>query len=472
MKKYPFKIISILLAICLILASCGSASTESFSSDSQSAAKSAESPVSSPSSTGAPEEPRESGGSDSASDDHSISRALEEIRKKYPTAIYSLTPLQAPDGERYRIELDISSPDSANAHKELKALLGESRYLVSWIDGSVPIIPLVPWRAELERPYHITSIFTYALDEIEEVILSEDAVISRVTAEISEEEIEELVEQEISRFMETHPAFEKTDKSIVEEGDSLEIAFKITDSSRVYYDVPRVPVKCGAVTLDEEIEGSVAGRRVGESYSIPYTGKGSVALALDDEQLPPLTCEIHILYIYEVRDAVLDDSYVKENTEYNSVKEWRDSIQEEFRQRNYQSAWKEIKKQLASAAEFKTDEEKLIETAGALALTVKLKAEQLGISEPEYIRAMGGAGQETTEDYIRLIYDQCRSELEEILLVRAIAGRLNLNVTEAELTEACQKDNRSVSSLSEAELNELEYYILYDKVLGHLISGE
>ena len=380
---------------------------------------------------------------------------LDELRSRYPDTVCAVTVNPSRKGDIYVIDLDLDSPEAASAAAEIRRSFGETAVLV-W-SSSLGHTTGTP---EDEKRMHREYIFGYQLDGMGEILKLGDIEAARTAYAPP---AEDAVAEEISRYMEGHPGIEKIDKTIVEPGDLMKISYKIYSDSTVYDEVREVPVRCGTVNFDEAIEGSVEGRKAGETYTIPYAPETRFYVEAGTD--PSAVCEIRILYLYKPGDGGLTDDYVRENTDYDSAEAWKEALRTQERQRNRQTAWETARTKLMSGSEFRTDPEKLAERAAAFASDMKIRAEQLGLSEKEYLRVLTG---QDSEDFIRWAYERCEKEIHEILLVRAIAGRADLSITEDEMKARCREDGTEFASLTETERNKLEYLLLYDKVVGYM----
>nr|MBQ6243048.1 hypothetical protein [Lachnospiraceae bacterium] len=377
---------------------------------------------------------------------------LDELRGRYPDAICAVTINPSRKGDIYVIDLDLDRPETASAAAEIRRAFGD-RALLVWTSS----LGLTTGTPEDLKRMHRDYIFSYQLDGMGELLKLGDIEAAR-TACVPPAEDE--VEEEIRRYMEVHPGIIKIDKTTVEPGDLMKISYKIYSDSTVYDEVREVPVRCGTVNFDETIEGSVEGRTAGETYTIPYAP--DKRFYVEGGTDPSTVCEIRILYLYEPSGDGLTDDYVRDNTEYASVEAWKGALREQIRQGNRQEAWETARQKLMKDCEFRTDPEKLIERVSAFAFEMKIRAEQLGLSEKEYLRALTG---QDTENLIHWAYDRCEEEVHEILLIRAIAEYADLDVTEAEMRNRCREDGMDFTSLTETEQNKLKYLMLYDKAV-------
>ena len=205
------------------------------------------------------------------------------------------------------------------------------------------------------------------------------------------------------------------------------------------------------------------GRRVGETYTVDYPLENKYAV----EPGKTAECEIRILYIYTLKEPVLDDEYAREYTPYESVDEWKDALLKSERARLFQEAWNTCAERLIASSEFNIQEEKLIDRATEFAFEVRFRSGLLGMSEEEYVRILSG---EDTDDYIRWAYGKCENEIKEILIVEAIAEKADLHVSDQELEEACAKSGIAVSALSDAEKAQLSYGLLLEKAAAYMIQ--
>lgn len=240
--------------------------------------------------------------------------------------------------------------------------------------------------------------------------------------------IEEYMQRQVSLF----PEITKLDKEIVEDGDLLRLSYGIYSETLWYTSVdkaPELPVRCGAETAFglEDIQTSVKGRKVGETYTIPYTGG-----MFDAGE--PLFCDITILYIYTTEAAQLNDAFVQAHTAYRTVEEWRSALYREEWIANRGPAWEKAFNQLMAESSFALDEKKIEKNA----------------ADPE----------------------QAKMRVREYLLIKALADHFGLTVSAEDLNDYCARQHVRIELLSLAEQEACEWCALREKVMNRMTGIE
>ena len=384
-----------------------------------------------------------------------VSGMMDTIRKRYPETVASVREVSSNDGFRYYIELDFDSEDAASAYRDIHELIGEQAVITWFRSGNI-----TNWTPEDTERIQLSTVFAYGLHEIGKLEKLGDIEKARVHVETPDEEA---VAEEMQRFLMNHPPIEVSDKQLVEENDLLKISYCIQDGQTIYEKDEQATVRCGQTLFDAVIEDSVRGRSVGETYTVNYPLENKYAV----EPGKTAECEIRILYIYTLKEPVLDDEYTREYTPYESVDEWKDALLKSERDRLFQEAWNACAERLIASSEFSIQEEKLIDRATEFAFEVRFRSGLLGMSEEEYVRILSG---EDTDDYIRWAYGKCENEIKETLIVEAIAEKAGLHVSDQELAEECAKSGIAVSALSDAEKAQLSYGLLLEKAAAYMIQ--
>ena len=234
------------------------------------------------------------------------------------------------------------------------------------------------------------------------------------------------IEAYMQRRVELLPRIIRLEKQTVEPGDLLKISWRVYDETQEYPlfgNGKAETVRCGKSNFDEQIELSVEGRTVGETYTISYTS---------DLVAGPLFCDITPLYIYTVEPAELNDTFVKENTEYQTIGEWRSVLLEEERRAGQPEAWDAVLKKLLPECRFKMNEKRLKQS-----------------DTPEKTEAL----------------------VKEYLLVKALADRYEIEVTGADLTayylrHGIRPETQTVTDSAVSEWRALRELVMDKMTLG------
>ncbi|MBQ4426110.1 MAG: hypothetical protein II882_10335 [Lachnospiraceae bacterium] len=247
--------------------------------------------------------------------------------------------------------------------------------------------------------------------------------------EASEDRISEDIEETIRNKVAYNPIIIPLEKQVMEKGDLGKIAYKVYDEFEVYSNMSAEypeTVCCGeTVPFNPHIGDILEGLKVGETITFTYD------TAPDRHDNRKMTCDVTLLYIYRTEPAELSDDFVRANTGYGSVEEWRAALRRQLLRNGQPEGWERILNKLLPACEFSIDEEKL-----------SAFAEKRKQSEAWF-----------------------RKLIEEYLLVEAIAEEYGLSVTEAD-RNAYFEQNYYMSRDSQSAVTEER--VLRQKVMDYM----
>ncbi len=323
------------------------------------------------------------------------------------------------DVRNNRIEVSFTEDDETLRQAFLDRLKDNEKEMVRFTEGA--LYTIATWedqgRAELK----------YVLQNglMEGSRLTELGDVESVRTRLPEPDPAE-IEAYMQRRVELFPRIIRSEKQTVETGDLLKISWRVYDETQEYPQFGNgkaETVRCGKSNFDEQIELSVEGRTVGETYTISYTS---------DLVAGPLFCDITPLYIYTVEPAELNDTFVKENTEYQTVEEWRSALLEEERRAGQPEAWDAVLKKLLPECRFKMNEKRLKQS-----------------ETPERTEAL----------------------VKEYLLVKALADRYEIKVTAADLTvyytrHGIRPETQTVTDSAVSEWRTLRELVMDKMTLG------
>lgn len=269
-------------------------------------------------------------------------------------------------------------------------------------------------------------------------------------AEIKQEEIDYVIKSEL----EDRPIINVLEDSVVEDGDLVMISYEIVDQGRTVVKAEKETVKVGKVNFDKLIEQSVENRKVGELYSIRYN---NTKMGLHDA-----VCHIKPLYIYTVIPAELNDHFVQTHFGYKTVDEWKNAIRKDLEEEKIAHAWDGFIDYIVESSDFELDEATLYDRAAELALQAEGQAIAENMTMDEYtMRTMGFS----EVQFYHQCYSICQKNVQEFLLVGAIAAAESLKVTNQKFQEYCLKNDLVKGNLPEEEKIYVYYYVLRNEII-------
>jgi len=268
--------------------------------------------------------------------------------------------------------------------------------------------------------------------------------------EIKQEEIDHVIKSELDG----RPTINVLEDSVVEDGDLVMISYEIVDQGETVVKAEKETVKVGKVNFDTLIEQSVKNRKVGELYSIQYS---NTKMGLHDA-----VCYIKPLYIYTLIPAELNDRFVQTHFDYKTVDEWKNAIRKDLEEEKITLAWDGFIDYIVESSDFELDEGILYDRAAELALQTEGRAIAENMTMDEYtMRTMGFS----EAQFYHQCYSICKKNIQEYLLVGAIASSSSLNVSNQEFQEYCLENDLDKGNLPEEEKIYVYYYVLKNEII-------
>ena len=271
--------------------------------------------------------------------------------------------------------------------------------------------------------------------------------------ETVQSEVDEIVRQQLNKY----PIKIKSDKAIIEQGDLAIISYSIIDGSKVLTDVKEQVVLAGNVNFDTIIEEAVVGKKIGETFTIKYTNS--------NYELVNAQCQITPQYIYTLSDAELNDSFVQAHFDYHSVEEWKRSIREALQNSKRQKAWSEVLNAIIKSSSFDLDEECLLDHATILAYQSEVQASLENMTLEEYVIQTMGISK---EQFFEACYKSSQRDVQEYLIIGAIASKEQFEITEVEFQEYCANNGITKDDLSKEDRLYVTYHVLRNEVINLL----
>ena len=276
-----------------------------------------------------------------------------------------------------------------------------------------------------------------------------------MSKEVSQKEVDDV----IADYLTAHPTEVILDKSVIEEGDLVIIAYEIIVDSDVRMSASKQVVKAGRVNFDTLIEQSVIGKTVGETYVIDYVNSGLKGESIE--------CRITPKYIYTVSEVELNDAFVKEHLEYSTVDEWKVKIESDIRDNNLESAWAVALDDIIELSSFQFDRECILEHATELAFQTVIAAAQENMSMEEYVLQAYDMSEDAFYD---TCYLSCEREVKEYLIIGAIAYAEEIHISDEDIGKYCVDKRMDADRISDEDRCYISYYILRDYVMQKLCS--
>ena len=273
--------------------------------------------------------------------------------------------------------------------------------------------------------------------------------------ETTQKEIDEIIQYQLNRY----PVKVKSDKTVIEKGDLAIISYRIMNGTQVLTDVEEQVVLAGKVNFDTIIEESIVGKNIGETFTIKYTNS--------NYELANAHCQITPQYIYTLSDAELNDVFVQTHFDYDSVEEWECSIREELQKNKKEKAWSASLNAIIKASSFDLDKECLLNQATILAYQSEMQASLENMTLEEYVIKTMGISK---DQFFNVCYESSQRDVQEYLIVGAIAAKEQLHATEVEIEEYCENNGMMKDNLSEEDRLYVIYYILRNEVINLLCT--
>ncbi len=251
----------------------------------------------------------------------------------------------------------------------------------------------------------------------------------QLETEVSEEEIEEEMSNELYDYGE----YKALDKTKVEDGDIVNIAFVGTIDGEEFeggteesYDL-----EIGSGEMVEGFEEGIIGADVGNTVEVDVTFPEDYYEA----DMAGITAhfKITINQIEEYVEPELTDTFVKENMEYESVDDFRNQIRTMLEENKQLDAREEIQyeilEKIVQNSKFKMNQKEVAETADRIEQDYKGQAEMYGFEFADFIAVFF---EQTEEEFEKSKVKYAEEEIQFKLVLQEIAKKEKLGVTDAE----------------------------------------
>ncbi len=299
-------------------------------------------------------------------------------------------------------------------------------------------------------------------------------------AEVTEQDID----NEIEGIRQQYAEYKKINKKVVEADDIVNIDYvcyvdgeEVDSYSGEDYDLV---LGNGDFTYSStlDIDGTIVGKKVGDTYTIE--GKFDSDDYNEEVAGKDGKFEVTVNYIAKESLPEITKEFVKENFEYNSVAEYRESVRQELLEsaqsdaetENRQAAWEKVVSNCTQIKEFPQDK-------------IDLEKQNILIDESEWASYYGAEIGETEEEqnqYFKETYNTTLEEYAKDSLLRQCVLQLiikeeKIEATEEEISALVKEEMENGGYSSEKEVYEyaskedFEEQVIYEKVMA-LIEGK
>lgn len=292
---------------------------------------------------------------------------------------------------------------------------------------------------------------------------------------VTDEEVEEEMEMELSWY----GTYEKIpDKTVAEEGDTVNIAFKGTINGEEFeggtsegYDLI-----LGTGEMIEGFEEAIIGKNVGDTVTVDLVFPEDY---FDEEAAGQnVTFEITLNQIEEYVEPELTDEFVKENLEYENVEAFREATRNNLVESGMETADEDARnalmEEIIDNSKFELVEEEVSQYREELIAEYQSYAEMYGMSYGDLLEMFMGTTEEAFEEESK---GMAENSIKTILIYQAIIDKENLGVTEKEYQKKVKEMAKEYEYDSVEEF-EADYdkpsiieEMLYEKVMDFIIEN-
>ncbi|MGN0158529.1 MAG: trigger factor [Brotaphodocola sp.] len=278
---------------------------------------------------------------------------------------------------------------------------------------------------------------------------------------------DDAVELRIDSILKANPEYIPVTDRPAQNGDVVDIDFVGMKDGEAFEGGTSEGYKLelGSGSFIDGFEDGLIGAEVGQELSLNLTfpeNYGAAELAGQD-----VVFDVTVNGIDEVKDAVLDEAFVKRISDFDTVEEFRADILSTMQEEQEELAQKHIESDAYYAA-LNNSEYELNQYAVDQYYTNQMDyhnaiAQMYGFSLADYASAVYGKDEADFETYVR---EQAEDAVKEQLLIDAIVEAEQLVVEDADIEAVAEKMNLDVdtlkSSYGEDQTNE---YALFFKVV-------
>lgn len=279
---------------------------------------------------------------------------------------------------------------------------------------------------------------------------------------------DEAVDLRIQTILKSNPEYITVTDRAAQDGDIVDIDF-VGMKDGVAFEggtSEGYKLELGSNSFIDGFEDGLIGAEVGQELSLNLTfpeNYGAADLAGQD-----VVFDVTVNGIEEVKEAVLDDAFVKRVSDLATVDEFRADLVATMQEENEKLAEQHIESDAYFAAlnnsEYELNEDAVQQQFEDQMDYHNMMASMYGFSLADYASMLYGQAEADFETYIR---EQSENAVKEQLLIEAIAEAEQLVVEDADLEVVAERLNIDVETLTARYGEEqAEEYAIFFKVVG------
>ena len=298
--------------------------------------------------------------------------------------------------------------------------------------------------------------------------------IEKVNVEVTDEDIEKEIEQKLKANATTS---EVTDRA-AKEGDEVKINFEgfVDDVAFEGGKGEDYPLKLGSGTFIPGFEDQIVGHNIGDKFDVNVTFPEEYQA--EDLAGKPAVFKTEILGIKETIVPELDDEYVSDTTDFETVDEFKEDIKKTVTERKEKQAKHEKEeKAIAKLVELSTVElpepmikyqqERMIDQFGQQLMYQGMNLEQ-------YLNMTG----QTRDDMRDQVRPEAEKTIKNSLVIEAVADAQGFDVTEdeveAEMNKMAEQYKMEIEKIKEFmgedQIESLKHDIRMNKAIEYIAS--
>ena len=259
--------------------------------------------------------------------------------------------------------------------------------------------------------------------------------IEKVDVEVTDEDIEKEIEQKLKANATTS---EVTDRA-AQDGDEVKINFEgfVDEVAFEGGKGEDYPLRLGSGTFIPGFEDQIVGHNIGDKFDVNVTFPENYQA--EDLAGKPAVFKTEILGIKETKVPELDDEYVSDTTDFETVDEFKEDIKKTVTERKEKQAKHEKEeKAIAKLVELsnvelpepmiKYQQERMIDQFGQQLMYQGMNLEQ-------YLNMTG----QTRDDMRDQVRPEAEKTIKNSLIIEAVADAQGFDVTEEEIEAEMQK---------------------------------
>lgn len=289
---------------------------------------------------------------------------------------------------------------------------------------------------------------------------------------VSDEEIEEEIQMELESYSE----YKEIERTTVEDGDVVNINFagRVGDELFEGGTAEDFDLEIGSGDFIDGFEEQIIGKEKGSTFDINVTFPQDYEESLAGKDA---VFEVTVNKIQEAVPAELNDAFVKENMDCDTVEEYRQSVKDDLAASKEEDAVNgaiyQLLDQIVESTELEVKDADIKQYVDDMIANYKSYADMYGMETEEFISSFFGC---TTEELKEQSKNDAKEEITYSLILSEIAKKENLGITQEEY-EAEVKENLEEYECENIEEFEKEYdkgeviyTMLYDKVTNYLLE--